>query len=363
MRSSRWRGPNRPHAADDPASNVCRTWPLKSDVSRRPQRRQASGPEAAGPQRRARLRAQAQTAAFEEDLSPAGRDRRAAATPDRSRRHAGANALGAVVLERVLQRAPAPQRNDRAAARPARRRAERWRCRHFRSIRIRTRSFWSTERRSTPACCARSFAVFPTCAGASISALVGLRGRSTRGFSGEGSPPHPDALGHEQPVLPACRTRRAHAWTRRRLRVHDPAACRRMPALRRGSVFSAASSTARSSTAGREPVARPASTNSCAGSAISGRSGCAAISARISASRPRYRTCGCSPRMRGPSSTARSRLVGRALRCISSRFQARSFLCLRRDRQADGSRVRKPRFLRRHPRQGPGCLPRRARRR
>ncbi len=108
-------------------------------------------------------------------------------------------------------------------------------------------------------------------------------------FLVQGSPSHPDALGQGQPVLPARGTGRADARNRRRLQFHDPSARRGMSALRRGSVLSAGVRRHHQISLETGPMARPASTNSCGGSAISGRNGCAVISARISASMQEYR--------------------------------------------------------------------------
>ena len=82
----------------------------------------------------------------------------------------GQDALGAVVMERVLQCPSSPQRNDRPDARSARPRRNAGHAGVSDRCRIPTNSFSSTEHLFTPACCARSFAARPTFSEASISA-------------------------------------------------------------------------------------------------------------------------------------------------------------------------------------------------
>ena len=126
-----------------------------------------------------------------------------------------------------------------------------------------TRSSWSIVRRSTPACCARCFAGLPGVLRSIHLGFVGLRDRAAGRFPGKGSSPRENGLGAGQPVLPADGAGCPAARPWRRLRIHDSAARRRMPAAMTRCPSSAACSTARSAIAGSAPTARPASTNIC----------------------------------------------------------------------------------------------------
>src|SRR3954462_13643468 len=98
MRCSRWRVPIRRRAADDsPPEILC-----LPHVPRHPQFPQAPRPEGFGTKRCARVRAPAKTLAFEKNPPASGFDRGSPATADRFGSDARKNALGPVILERVL---------------------------------------------------------------------------------------------------------------------------------------------------------------------------------------------------------------------------------------------------------------------
>src|SRR6201999_3630225 len=77
-------------------------------------------PKACRTKRRPWFRTPTKTVAFEKNLSAPDFDRRLPATLDRPGGDTRKDALGAVVMERVLQCSSSPQRNDRPDARSAR---------------------------------------------------------------------------------------------------------------------------------------------------------------------------------------------------------------------------------------------------